>query len=444
MRQTRLYLALTLLVSLVGLPSVVYANSQLPCTISGTASSDRINGTPGNDIICAGSGNDVVNGLGGNDIVYGGPGTDRLLGGNGDDLLIGEAGNDTLDGGAGVDEISGGLGNDILMGGSGNDEISGDSGSDRLTGGLGDDELSGGENNDTILGDGGADQIQGDSGLDSIQGGTGNDLINGGSDRDSITAGSGLNRCLGDLADVLLDRCVVDNAAPEIGVQAAVVQSFQAGTTIKLNWSASDASGIEKSWASIGGPPGWITGWCGFAIEAQRISGDARNGVYQIECTVPENAVDETYSLFVSASDLLGNSTVNSPQITFSISGGTSDNEAPEVIEINLDSNAKPGEDFSLIVSAWDETGIASIYGWIMKDGGGFGGFASYPDVGLYADALGPAQLITGTGKSGTYKQTLRFSEKAPAGTYTLWLSVVDDSGNRSFAQTEAKITVTN
>jgi Ca2+-binding RTX toxin-like protein len=441
MRQTRLYLALTLLVSLVGLPSVVYANSQLPCTISGTASSDRINGTPGNDIICAGSGNDVVNGLGGNDIVYGGPGADRLLGGNGDDLLIGEAGNDTLDGGAGVDEISGGLGNDILMGGSGNDEISGDSGSDRLTGGLGDDELSGGENNDTILGDGGADQIQGDSGLDSIQGGTGNDLINGGSDRDSITAGSGLNRCLGDLADVLLDRCVIDNAAPEIGVQAAVVQSFQAGTTIKLNWSASDASGIEKSWASIGGPPGWITGWCGFAIEAQRISGDARNGVYQIECTVPENAVDETYSLFVSASDLLGNSTVNSPQITFSISGGTSDNEAPEVIEINLDSNAKPGEDFSLIVSAWDETGIASIYGWIMKDGGGF---ASYPDVGLYADALGPAQLITGTGKSGTYKQTLRFSEKAPAGTYTLWLSVVDDSGNRSFAQTEAKITVTN
>jgi hypothetical protein len=364
-----------------------------------------------------------------------------LLGGNGDDLLIGEAGNDTLDGGAGVDEISGGLGNDILMGGSGNDEISGDSGSDRLTGGLGDDELSGGENNDTILGDGGADQIQGDSGLDSIQGGTGNDLINGGSDRDSITAGSGLNRCLGDLADVLLDRCVIDNAAPEIGVQTAVVQSFQAGTTIKLNWSASDASGIEKSWASIGGPPGWITGWCGFAIEAQRISGDARNGVYQIECTVPENAVDETYSLFVSASDLLGNSTVNSPQITFSISGGTSDNEAPEVIEINLDSNAKPGEDFSLIVSAWDETGIASIYGWIMKDGGGF---ASYPDVGLYADALGPAQLITGTGKSGTYKQTLRFSEKAPAGTYTLWLSVVDDSGNRSFAQTEAKITVTN
>jgi hypothetical protein len=441
MRHTRLYLALTLLVPLVGLPSVVYANSQLPCTISGTASSDRINGTPGDDIVCAGSGNDTVNGLGGNDIIYGGPGTDRLFGGAGNDILTDEAGNDTLDGGAGNDELSGGLGNDILAGGSGNDDISGDAGSDRLTGGLGDDELSGGEDNDTLLGDGGVDIIQGDGGIDAIQGGTGNDLINGGLDRDSIRGGSGMNRCLGDVADVLLDPCTIDNAAPDIGVQSAVVTSFQAGTTIKLNWSVSDASGVDKSWGSIGGPPGWITNWCGFAIEAQRISGDEKNGVYQIECTVPENAVNETYSLFVSASDLLGNSTSNSPQISFTISGGSSDNKAPEVIEINLDSSAKPGGEFSLIVSASDETGIASVYGWIMKDGGGF---ASYPDIGPYADALGPAQLITGTGKSGTYKQTLRFSEKAPAGSYTLWLSVVDDSGNKSFAQTEAKITVTN
>jgi Ca2+-binding RTX toxin-like protein len=441
MRISRLYLALTLLVPLVGLPSVVHANSQLPCTISGTASSDRINGTPGDDIICAASGNDIVNGLGGNDVVYGGPGTDRLFGGAGNDILTDEAGNDTLDGGAGDDELSGGLGNDILSGGLGNDEISGDAGGDRLTGGLGDDELSGGAGNDAVLGDGGADIIQGDGGIDSIQGGAGNDLINGGLDRDSIRAGSGLNSCLGDVVDIFLDTCTFDNSAPEIGVQAAVVKSFQAGTTIILNWSVSDASGVDKSWGSIGGPPGWITNWCGFAIEAQRISGNEKNGVYQIECTVPENAVNETYSLFVSASDLLGNSTSNSPQISFTISGGSSDNKAPEVIEINLDSSAKPGGDFSLIVSASDETGVASVYGWIMKDGGGF---ASYPDIGLYADALGPAQLITGTGKSGTYKQTLRFSEKAPAGSYTLWLSVVDDSGNKSFAQTEAKITVTN
>jgi Ca2+-binding RTX toxin-like protein len=306
---------------------------------------------------------------------------------------------------------------------------------------LGDDILSGGEDNDTLLGDGGADNIQGDSGIDSIQGGTGNDLINGGLDRDSIRAGSGLNRCLGDAADVLLDKCTIDSTAPEIGVQSAVVRSFLAGTTIKLNWTASDASGIDKSWGSIGGPPGWITNWCGFAIEAQRISGDAKNGVYQIECTVPENAVDETYYLFVSASDLLGNSTSNSPQITFTISEGSSDNRAPEVIEINLDSRAEPGAEFSLTISASDETGVSSVYGWIMKDGGGF---ASYPDIGLYADALGPALLISGNSKSGTYKQTLRFSEKAPAGTYTLWLSVVDDSGNKSFAQTEAKILVTN
>jgi Ca2+-binding RTX toxin-like protein len=441
MRTNRLALALALVLSLVGFPGGAFANPQLACTIFGTASSDRINGTSRDDIICAGSGNDIVNGNGGNDTIYGGPGTDRLFGGSGNDILVDEDGNDTLDGGAGDDNISGGSGNDLLTGGSGNDELSGDAGTDRLIGGLGDDELSGGADNDTLLGDGGADSIQGNSGSDSIQGGTGNDLIDGGLASDYIRGGSGLNSCSSDVADFLLDSCRIDKDAPVIGVQASVVRSFDAGTTIQLNWSVSDSSGVDKSWASIGGAPGWITNWCGFAIEAQRISGDEKNGVYQIECNVPKDAVTDTYSLFVSASDLLGNATVYSPQITFTVSGGSSDNKAPEVIEINLDSSAKPGAEFNLTLSASDESGIVGVYGWLMKDGGGF---ASYPDIGLYADALGPAQLVSGTDKSGTYSQVLKFSEKAPEGSYTLWLSVRDILGNKSFVPTDAKISVTN
>jgi hypothetical protein len=123
------------------------------------------------------------------------------------------------------------------------------------------------------------------------------------------------------------------------------------------------------------------------------------------------------------------------------ITGGSSDSKAPETTEINLESSVKPGGELSIAVSTNDETGVAGVYGWMMKDGGGF---ASYPDIGIYADALGTATLISGSNKSGTYSQTLRFSPKAPEGSYTLWLSLSDEAGNRTFVETNKKVLVTN
>lgn len=389
----------------MGFPLASGAYSPPVCTIFGTERADRINGTSGADIICAGAGNDVVNGLGGNDFVYGG------------------------------------LGNDTLLGGSGNDELYGDAGADSIDGGFGNDELSGGVGSDKILGGSGSDLIRGEAGADSINGDAGVDLINGGLGKDTIRSGTGADSCSLDSTDLMLDTCAIDKSAPEIGVQAAVVREFTAGTTIKLSWSVTDSSGVDKAWASIGGQPGWITNWCGFGIEAQLISGTNKNGGWQIECAVPENAVNGAYALFVSASDLLGNSTVNAPQIAFTITGGSADDKAPEIVELDFDSQAKAGGEVSFSVSVTDETGAAGIYGWLMKDGGGF---ASYPDIGLYADAKGPAELVSGTNRSGTYSQTLKFSDRAPAGSYTLWLSMQDGLGNKVFVPTDAKVIVTS
>jgi hypothetical protein len=388
----------------MGFPLASSAYSPPVCTIYGTVKADRINGTSGADIICAGSGNDVVNGLGGNDIVYGG------------------------------------FGNDVLLGGSGNDELFGEAGSDSIDGGFGNDELSGGAAGDRILGGSGADLILGEAGTDTINGDAGVDLINGGLGKDTIRSGTGADSCSLDSTDLILDACAIDKSAPEIGMQAAVVREFTAGSTIRLNWSVTDSSGVDKAWASIGGQPGWITNWCGFAIEAQLVSGTSKEGVYQIECAVPENAVNGGYSLFVSARDQLGNTTVNAPQIAFTISGGSADDRAPEAVELDFDSKAKAGGEVSFSVSIRDESGADGITGWLMKDGGGF---ASYPDIGIYAEAKGPAELQTGTNKSGTYNQTLKFSDRAPAGSYTLWLSMRDAVGNKVFEATDAKVIVT-
>ncbi len=388
----------------VGFPSLSSALTPPPlCTITGTEKSDRLNGTPGKDIICGLGGNDIINSLGGDDVVYGGSGNDRIFGGTGEDDIFGDAGLDFIDGGSGRDDISGGTGNDVLTGGSD------------------------------------ADLIEGDSGTDNISGGIGDDAINGGSGKDSIRSGAGNDSCSKDPSDVHFDACKVDAQAPEIGFQTTVVRTFQAGSTIKLNWSVSDSSGVDKTWGSIGGPPGWVN-WCGFAVEATRVTGDEKNGGYQIQCTLPEKAVNETYTLWVGAVDVLGNSTQgNRPQITFNIVGGSEDNSEPVVSEINMDASSKPGGEFTVLARVNDETGTKGIYGFFMKDGGGF---ASWTDGSSYARALGPAELVNGDSKSGTHSQVFRFSSAAPVGTYTLWLSVIDEVGNRNFASTGKKISI--
>jgi hypothetical protein len=388
----------------MGFPSVSSALSLPYCTIYGTDKVDRITGTAGNDIICAGAGNDIVNGLGGDDVIYGGLGNDRINAGSGADDVYGDPGSDYIDGGSGKDDISGGAGSDTISGGTE------------------------------------ADIIDGDSGTDTIAGGTGDDAINGGDSKDQIRSGVGDDSCSKDPADVHFDSCKLDTNAPEIGVNTTVVRNFQAGTTIKLNWTVSDSSGVEKTWGSIGGAPGWVT-WCGFGIQGNLVSGNEKSGTYQIECKLPEKAVNETYSLFVGAVDVLGNSIANMPQIAFTVTGGSEDKSAPAVYKIALDSSSKPGAEFTMVAGVNDETGVKGVYGWFMKDGGGF---ASWTDGSSYVRALDSAQLVNGDSKSGVYKQVHRFSSAAPSGTYTLWLSLLDELGNKSFEQTDKKIVITD
>ena len=401
LKKTLVLVAFTPLL-LAGFPAMSSALSPVACTINGTEKADRITGTAGNDIICAGGGNDLVNGLGGDDVIYGGNGNDRINAGAGADDVYGDAGSDSIDGGVGKDDISGGLGSDTITGGTE------------------------------------ADLIDGDAGTDTIAGGTGDDAINGGTGKDQIRSGAGADSCSKDPSDVHFDTCKLDAEAPEIGVQTTQIRKFQAGSTIKLNWSVSDSTGVDKSWGSIGGPPGWVT-WCGFGIEGNLISGDAKSGSYQIECKLPERAVNETYTLFVSAVDVLGNSTPNMTQISFVIEGGSEDNAAPEVYKISMDETAKAGQQFSVSTGVTDATGVAGVYGWFMKEGGGF---SSWTDFRLYVNADGTAELVNGDKKSGVFKQTHRFSDTAPAGTYTLWISLWDEVGNKTFEQTDKKITI--
>jgi hypothetical protein len=452
MRRRSLAIAALVPLFITSLPTTSFALSLPACSISGTSFADRINGTPGDDVICAGAGNDIVNGLGGNDIIYGGPGNDRINGGSGADDVYGDAGSDYIDGGSGKDDVFGGIGNDtiiggtdadilkgdtgtdIISGGTGEDEIYGETGNDKIDGGDGSDKLAGGDGIDQITGGNGEDLVQGGSGNDNLSAGSGEDIIDGGQGKDTITTGAGNDLCNADSADVRLDTCSLDSKGPKFGALPMVVRQIQAGTMAVFTVNVSDVATVQAVYGSIGGAPGWITEWCGFRIPTEIVSGSEKSGTYKLSCTVPPNAVNDNYTLFLGAVDMMGHTTEE--RIAFEVVGGSSDNRTPTVTKIDLPESASRGENFVIRVEATDESVVAGIYFWFMLEGGGFSG-----EYGLHASGSDPRTLGF-TPTDLILEQDYVFLENAPAGTYKAWISVRDGVGNREFYDTGRKITL--
>ena len=61
----------------------------------------------------------------------------------------------------------------------------------------------------------------------------------------------------------------------------------------------------------------------------------------------------------------------------------------------------------------------------------------SYVDYGSYA-----VNRTSGDEKDGKYLQQITLNNFAPAGEYTLWISVIDKLGNKVFYQTSTRFTV--
>jgi len=396
MRRKSLVIAALMSLVVSSFPNASYALSLPYCAISGTASADRITGTPGDDVICAGAGNDVINGLGGNDIIYGGPGNDRLVGGSGKDVIYGESGNDTIEGG------------------EGDDKLAGDEGKDKITGGNG------------------LDLLQGGAEADNISAGNGADLIDGGKGKDTISTGAGNDLCNADSSDVRLDACSLDSKGPKFGPLPMVVRQIQAGTMAVFTVNVSDVATVQAVYGSIGGAPGWVTEWCGFRVPAELISGSEKSGTYELRCTVPFNAVNDNYTMFVGAVDMMGHTAEQ--RIAFEIVGGSNDNLRPFVTELNLPNSVAPGENFVIRVEATDDSAVAGIYIWFMLEGGGFSN-----ENGPHAKGSEP-RVISSTPTDAIFEQDYVFGDNAPQGTYKVWISVRDGVGNREFYDTGRSI----
>ena len=315
----------------------------------GDDGNDTLTGGDGNDTLRGGSGTDGVTGDGGNDTASGGLGNDTISGGIGDDKMVGEGGNDTLVGGEGTDNISGNDGLDVISGDGGNDAIVGGDGTDTLNGGLGDDTVSGdggndavngGDGVDTLNGNGGDDVVSGDGGNDAIVGGDGNDALNGGDGNDKLAGEAGndtmkgeagndgmiggagsdnlagangvpapteRNLCEKDAADTVT-YCGFDNAAPWIAsaeLEKTSVDSSLSAQTIKVTLHVTDElMGVQNVGCSVmfdGARSS--TGY----DRAVRTSGDAIDGVYTCNVTIPVGGSTGRWGLNLDTIDRAGN-----------------------------------------------------------------------------------------------------------------------------------------
>jgi Ca2+-binding RTX toxin-like protein len=394
-----LLLSVLLSSALLSAASPASAANENDCTIVGTKNADVLTGTEKRDVICAGAGADKIFALGGNDIIRAGSGNDVIYAGAGNDTVLGEAGNDSIAGADGADKLNGG------------------DGIDKITGGAGEDVLQGGAGND------------------NLSAGNGADIIDGGKGKDIIYSGYGYDLCNSDPADVRMDACTLDSKGPKFGAIPMVVRQIQAGTLAVFTVNVSDVATVDAVYGSIGGAPGWITEWCGFRIPTELASGSVKSGTYKLSCTVPPNAVNDNYTLFVGAVDMMGHT--SEQRIAFEVVGGSSDNRTPTVNKIELPASVNPGETFVIRVEATDESMVAGIYIWFLLEGGGFSN-----ENGLHAKGFEP-RVISQTETVALFEQDYLFGDNAPLGTYRVWISVRDGVGNREFYDSGQTINLT-
>jgi hypothetical protein len=159
------------------------------------------------------------------------------------------------------------------------------------------------------------------------------------------------------------------------------------------------------------------------------VSGSAFDGTYQATCDVSANAVNGSYTLFLMASDSFGNSSGwdASSQFDFSVTDGSTDALPPAVSELSA---RVDGDSVVVNWRASDPSGVAGQSAWLAHN------------VYSFASIEGPyfvynaAVLVSGDALNGVYEQRIDRRQIAPSGTYTVWLTVIDALGNKSFDQT--------
>ena len=213
-----------------------------------------------------------------------------------------------------------------------------------------------------------------------------------------------------------------------------VPAEVQAGTPLVIRFRMTDSSGYQAPVAFVGGPSGWVSNWCGFGVAAIRVSGDQRDGEYEISCLVPTNAPIADYIVRIGCECTFPDASGDSLLVTydFSLVGGSSDARVPEIGRAQITSVEVigAGSTFEVTTLAKDESGIAYVVAWVE----GPNGRITANDYLPWAADMGLDTVVRSPAANGweRFVQTITLRADAALGRYRLWFSVGDLIGNRA------------
>ena len=211
-----------------------------------------------------------------------------------------------------------------------------------------------------------------------------------------------------------------------------VPAEVRAGTPLVIRFRMTDPSGYQAPVAFVGGTSGWVSSWCGFGVAAVRVSGDQRDGEYEISCLVPTNAPSAGYLVSIGCECIFPDVSVDALFVTydFNVVGGSSDVRVPVITSSRITwfGEIAAGGTFSVSTYATDESGIAYVVAWVEGPNGRITNDAGKPwasDMGL--DTITRTGVVDGE----WFVQTITLRDDAAPGRYRLWFSVGDSIGNR-------------
>ena len=213
-----------------------------------------------------------------------------------------------------------------------------------------------------------------------------------------------------------------------------VPAEVQAGTALVIRFRMTDPSGYQTPMAFVGGPSGWISTWFGVGLAAVRVSGDQRDGEYEISALVPVNAPSAGYIVRIGCECKFPDASGDSLFVTypFDVVGGSSDVRVPEIGRAQITSVGviRPGGTLEVTTLAKDESGIAYVVAWVDGPNGRTTNDAGQP----WASDMGLDSVIRSQAANGweQFVQTITLRDDATPGSYRLWFSVGDSIGNRA------------
>ncbi len=218
---------------------------------------------------------------------------------------------------------------------------------------------------------------------------------------------------------------------PPVVSEVSVPDSVVAGESVTVTWRVTDATGVAGSSAQVTGPPIQWTLPCG---APEMTAGSVTDGTWSQICLVHEASSNGTYSVWINAQDVVGNTRVGPAEsdATFTVTGGGGDVDPPVVSEVSVPDSVVAGE---LVTVTWRVTDATEVK-WTVATV--VGPTQQYLGCGV-------AEMTAGSATDGTWSQICQVHEASPNATYSVRINADDPIGNMrvSAAEPDATFAVT-